>query len=132
MAEGRRLETSFIHLGPGATAVPQPPFDGMAWYEAYGERHGCDGAAGRLVSQHAFAASWDSWEMHPAGSEVVICTSGAMRLIQEFPDGREEFVELKVGDYAINPAGVWHTADIEDGASAIFITAGEGTQHRPR
>ena len=34
----RRLADSFIHLGLGATAVPQPPFDGLEWYEAYGER----------------------------------------------------------------------------------------------
>ncbi|HAG37451.1 MAG TPA: cupin, partial [Erythrobacter sp.] len=36
------------------------------------------------------------------------------------------------GEYAINPPGVWHIADIVQEATAIFITAGEGTQHRPR
>lgn len=132
MTEARRLSDSFIHLGLGATALPQPPFDGMTWYEAYGARHGEDGPEGRLVSQYDFAESWHSWEMHPLGSEVVICTAGAMTLTQEHPDGRIEMVALKAGDYAINPPGVWHTADVEGTASAIFITAGEGTQHRPR
>ena len=133
MAEPRRLADSFIHLGLGATAVPQPPFEGgMEWYEGYGERHGADGREGRLVSQHNFTEGWDSWEMHPLGDEVVICTSGEMILTQEFPDGRCETVTLAAGDYAINPPGVWHIADVEDGATAIFITAGEGTQHRPR
>lgn len=132
MAESRSLAESFIHLGLGATAVTQPPFDGMAWYQGYGERHGGDGAEGRLVSQYDFGESWDSWEMHPAGSEVVICTAGAMILTQEFPDGRVATVELAAGDYAINPPGVWHTADLSEPATAIFITAGEGTQHRPR
>ena len=50
----------------------------------------------------------------------------------QHPDGRVETVTLGPGDYAINPPGVWHTADVEAQASAIFITAGEGTQHRPR
>lgn len=128
----QRLDGSFIHLGLGATAVPQPEFSGMEWYEGYVERHGSDGAEGRLVSQHTFTEGWPSWEMHPKGAEVVICTDGAMELTQEFPDGRRERLTLAAGEYAINPPGVWHIADVEDHATAIFITAGEDTQHRPR
>lgn len=136
MTEPRRLADSFVHLGLGATAVPQPPFDGIAWYEAYGERHGADGREGRLVSEYGFTEDWDSWEMHPAGDELVICTAGALVLFQEFPDGHTEKVRIAAGEYAINPPGVWHTADVDAAggaeARAIFITAGEGTQHRPR
>ena len=131
--EPRRLAESFVHLGLGATAVPQPPLEGgMEWYEGYGQRHGADGCEGRLVSQYSFTEDWDSWEMHPVGDEVVICTAGRMVLTQEFPDGRQEQVALEAGEYAINAPGVWHTADVEDSATAIFITVGEGTQHRPR
>ena len=132
MAGARKLADSFIHLGLGASAVPQPPFDGMAWYEAYGARHARDGREGRLVSEHTFTEGWPSWEMHPYGAEVVICTAGEMLLTQEFPDGRVERTMLGAGEYAINPPGVWHIADVEDRATAIFITAGEGTEHRPR
>jgi hypothetical protein len=39
---------------------------------------------------------------------------------------------LTTGEYAINPPGTWHTADVEGSASAVFITAGMGTQTRPR
>ena len=88
MTQPPRLDERFIHLGLGATAVPQPPFDGMEWYGAYGERHGADGREGRLVSQYTFTEDWPGWEMHPAGEEVVICTAGEMELTQEFPDGR--------------------------------------------
>lgn len=104
----------------------------MAWYEGYGARHGADGAEGRLVSQYEFTESWNSWEMHPAGTEVVICTAGTMVLMQEFADGRLERITLGQGEYAINPPRVWHTADVSASATAIFITSGEGTQHRPR
>lgn len=132
MAEAKDLSGQWIHLGLGATAEPQPPFDGMEWYERYGQRHADDGAEGRLVSLYTFTEDWDSWEVHPAGAEIVICTDGEITLIQEFPDGRTDRVTLVSGKYAINPPGVWHTADVAKQASAIFITAGEGTQHRPR
>lgn len=42
------------------------------------------------------------------------------------------YVECSAGDYAINPRGVWHTADVAGHATALFITAGVGTEHRPR
>jgi hypothetical protein len=36
------------------------------------------------------------------------------------------------GQYAINEPGTWHTADVTGETTALFITAGLGTQHRPR
>jgi quercetin dioxygenase-like cupin family protein len=130
---GLSLELRPLHLGLGARAVPQPEFTGaMEWYEAYAARNQVDGNEGRLVSVFRFTEDWTSWEVHPAGDEVVHCLSGTMTLHQEFPDGRHEAVTLAAGEYAINPAGVWHTADISGEATALFITAGMGTQHRPR
>lgn len=128
----KSLSERFIHLGLGATAVAQPPFDGMAWYEGYGQRHDGDGAEGRLVSMYTFAESWDSWEMHPVGTEVVLCTAGEMTLHQEHADGTTDRVTIRAGEYAINPPGTWHTADVAGEATAVFITAGLGTEHRPR
>lgn len=127
-----RLAERFVHLGLGATAEPQPPFTGLDWYEGYGARTASDGPEGRLVSMHTFTEGWPSWEMHPKGHEVVICTAGEMLLTQEYPDGRREQTTLRTGEYAINDPGVWHIADVAESATAVFITAGEGTQHRPR
>ena len=98
----------------------------------FGMRHGDDGPEGRLVSQHTFTEGWPGWEMHPKGEEVVICIDGAMDLTQEFPDGTRKTSSLEAGEFIINPRGVWHIADVEESATAIFITAGEGTEHRPR
>jgi quercetin dioxygenase-like cupin family protein len=81
---------------------------------------------------YTFDAPWDSWEMHPAGAEVVICTAGEMTLHQEHADGTTETVAIAAGGYAINPPGTWHTADVTGSATAVFITAGLGTEHRPR
>ena len=121
-----------LHLGLSATAVPQPPFTGMDWNEGYGERHDHDGAEGRLVSMHSFSESWNSWEMHPVGDEVLRCLSGQMTLHQEFADGSAASVTIGANEYAVNPPGCWHTANVESEATALFITAGLGTQHRPR
>lgn len=121
-----------IHLGLGATARAQPPFGGMEWYEDYATRNAADGAEGRLVSAYRFTESWDSWEMHPAGDEVVLCLSGSMTLHQEHADGVTATLTLGPGEYAINPPRCWHTADIDGEATALFITAGLDTQHRAR
>ncbi|MBX9795331.1 cupin [Sphingomonas sp.] len=120
------------HLGLGATARPQPAFTGMDWYADYVARTAGDGAEGRLVSLYRFTESWDSWEMHPEGDELVLCVAGSLTLHQEMADGTRATVPLGMGDYAVNPPGAWHTADVAAEATALFITAGRGTQHRPR
>lgn len=81
------LLTTPLHLGLGARAEVQPDFTGMAWYADYSDRTAADGAEGRLVTMSRFTESWTSWEMHPAGDEVVICLSGEMTLHQELADG---------------------------------------------
>jgi hypothetical protein len=120
-----------VHLGLGATAVSEPEFTGMQWYAEYGARHDSDGKEGRLVSMHTFEKPWDTWEMHPEGGEVVLCTAGEITLVQEIA-GKVVSTRLRAGEYAINDPGVWHTADVERAATAVFITAGLGTQIRPR
>ena len=134
MADPLSLQSRPVHLGKAGSATVEPAFTGdLSWYGGYMERHAADGPDGRLVSMFTFSESWGSWEVHPRGHEIVICTAGALRLIQEHPDGRREEVELRPGEYAVNPPGVWHTADVLMGpVMAVFITAGEGTDHRPR
>lgn len=126
------LYTNPIHLGLGRTAEAQPEFSGMEWYADYAARTARDGVEGRLVAIHRFTEDWASWEVHPEGAEVVLCLQGRMTLHQEMPDGSIVKTEIGEGDYAINPPGVWHTADIAGEATAVFITPGWGTEHRPR
>lgn len=130
---GTELREYPINLGRGATAEVQPEFTGdIDWYMGYGERVAGDGVEARLVSMHTFNESWDGWEMHPEGAEVVICTEGKITLIQESHDGTTASITLTPGQFAINPPGVWHTADVEQKATAVFITAGMGTEQRTR
>lgn len=132
MTAGKSLYDFPIHLGMGAKAVAEPRFTGMEWYGSYEQRHGDDLEEGRLVSLFRFEESWDSWEMHPQGEEVVCVVQGHMTLRQELPGGSNQEYELGPGDYAINPRGVWHTADADAPVVALFITPGKGTTNRPR
>lgn len=121
-----------IHLGMGSTARP---VEGFAWapavLDAYGSAVADDGAEGRMVMVFAAEESWANWERHPHGAEVVICLSGRMTLIREI-DGAHDPVELEPGRAAINPPGVWHTADVHETGQFMTITPGLGTEHRPR
>lgn len=125
---------NFFHLGLGATTEPLPRHTGdVSWYAQYGEDHAADGFEGRLVSMHTFIESWDVWEMHPNGSELVLCTAGSISLTQEAADGSVSTVTISAGQAVINAPGVWHTADLVDGpTTVVFITAGIGTEMRDR
>lgn len=129
--KAKDLHENFVHLGLGAIVVPQPAYGGPEWYGDYGTRHGGDGAEGRLVAMHRFSGSWSNWEMHPAGAELVVCVSGSITLVQE-QEGTERRTTLRPGEYAINPPGVWHTADVNEPTDVLFVTAGIGTEHRDR
>jgi quercetin dioxygenase-like cupin family protein len=121
-----------VHLGLGARVLKLPEFDGTPdWYARYGEAHEADGLEGRLVSMYTFDESWSTWEMHPDGDELVLCVDGQLTLHQEI-DGSRRTVTLRRGEAVVNPPGAWHTADVDTPATALFITAGRGTQIRPR
>jgi len=121
-----------VHLGLDPMIRRLPAFTGApAWYEDYGSSVTADGDTGRLVSLHTFSSSWDSWEMHPNGEELVVCVRGRITLHQE-RDGVSTSVTLEEGEAVVNAPGVWHTADVDGPATAVFITSGRGTAVRPR
>jgi hypothetical protein len=132
MSEVFSVDRFPVHLGLGATVERLNEFDGSPdWYMRYGQAHAADGVEGRLVSMFSFDDSWDSWEMHPLGAELVICVAGEMTLHQEI-NGKIGTVHLKTGEAVINQPGVWHTADIQGSATGVFVTAGAGTEVRQR
>jgi uncharacterized cupin superfamily protein len=125
------LARTFVHLGQGSTATPLPDFEWSAEHlEAYRRRFAADGPDGRLVCVIAQDATWDGWERHPAGEEVVYLLSGRVDIVQDL-DGAHHVVELRPGDAIINPTNVWHTARVHEPGMALFITPGDGTEHRP-
>jgi quercetin dioxygenase-like cupin family protein len=126
------LAATPVHLALGSRALV---VEGFGWdaqvLDAYATAVAGDGADGRLVMIFDGSRSWDAWERHPAGDELVVCLSGRIRLIQEL-GGRHHPIVLEPGQAMINPPGVWHTADIEEPVRFLAITPGQGTEHRPR
>jgi mannose-6-phosphate isomerase-like protein (cupin superfamily) len=124
------LRSTYVHLRDDQSAADvevTPTF----WEElGGGERPRLD--AGRLLMQLDFSEDWPTWEMHPAGDEVVFLVSGSADFILEV-DGREQCVRLAApGDFVRVPRGVWHTARTSVPCSAVFVTPGAGTQNRAR
>lgn len=129
---GFDLSRTYVHLGLGSRATPVPDFEWTPEFLArYAAEHGADGAEGRLVMIGSGDSSWTSWERHPAGEELVVVIAGRMTLVQEL-DGVEHRLDLTEGQAAVNPRNVWHTADITESCRTLFITPGQGTEHRPR
>jgi mannose-6-phosphate isomerase-like protein (cupin superfamily) len=83
-----------------------------------------------LVSCHTFDTDWPVWEMHPNGDEIVCLLSGSVTFVLEREGGEEAVRLTRSGAYVIVPKGTWHTAKVGSAARMLFITAGEGTQHR--
>jgi len=120
------IET-YLHLGPEGTAVP------LEVNESFWQKLTTGGfdhlGPGRLVSTYDFTADWESWEQHPAGEEVVILISGEIEFVLE-PDRKIKL--SRPGQFLLVPRGAWHTANIAQQAKVLFITPGEGTDHRAR
>jgi mannose-6-phosphate isomerase-like protein (cupin superfamily) len=122
------LESTFVVIGPQHAAVPVAVTPTL--FEELDQQH--EQFKGRLlVSSFAFAADWTTWEMHPAGDEIVCLLSGRATLVLD-RGGRDEIVALAhPGAFAIVPKGTWHTARTGVPTRMLFVTPGEGTQNRP-
>lgn len=130
------LSKSPIHLdsqvGASKPAIPLHGFgfNGPA-FEAYMAAHCSPEAPGRLVMIETSPTDWPAWECHSEGDELVIVLEGEAEFMQQI-DGSELRFAVRAGDTVINPAGVWHTANVTKPLRAVYITPCPGTQHRPR
>jgi mannose-6-phosphate isomerase-like protein (cupin superfamily) len=84
-----------------------------------------------LVARFDFEADWPSWEMHPAGDEVVVLLSGAADMVLDLA-GQHQVTSLsQQGSFVLVPRGTWHTARISQRTSMLFVTPGQGTENKP-
>lgn len=120
------LEHTFVQLEDGPAATPIEVGDDF--WQRIGER--TELQAGRLVMLSRASRDWGTWEMHPAGEELVMLLAGAVDFVLELSEG-ERVVALRDRGALIVPRGVWHTARVHAPSELLFITRGAGTQHRP-
>ncbi len=123
------LLTTFLRLRPDAS-IEKLPVDDEFWPKiasgAFGNFHN-----EYLVTIGTSDADWPFWERHPSGDEIVCLISGEIAFVLEGEPENTETLLSKPGDFAFVPKGAWHTARVAKPASMLFITAGEGTEHRP-
>ena len=122
------LSTTFLRLRTDAS-VEALPVDGHFWQRvAAGELGAFHNEF--LVSSYSFDADWPTWEMHPNGDEIVCLLSGSVRFELELPQAIRSIKLTRSGSYVVVPKGTWHTAKVAATCRMLFITAGEGTEHR--
>ena len=119
------LTTTYIQLRDGPDAIPVPV--SKDFWAQLSER--TDLHEGRLVMVGGQSADWTTWEMHPAGEEVLYLLSGALDLVLQSNDA-ERTVELRTGAAFIVPRGTWHRGIVRSPYTMLSITYGAGTKHR--
>lgn len=120
------FDETYVQLEDGAGARPLEV--GNDFWSKIQERSDLHG--GRLICLCRFDTNWPSWEMHPAGDEIVYLLAGSVDLILDEAGG-ERTVDLRGRAACIVPRGIWHRAIVHEPSEVLHITRGAGTQHRP-
>jgi mannose-6-phosphate isomerase-like protein (cupin superfamily) len=121
---------AYLHVQDGGTSVQLPVSD--AFWEELSQGGHPELDAGRLLSAFSFHAPWATWERHPAGEELVMLLSGSATVVLEESGGDVREIALRApGDYVLVPRGAWHTALTDEPTTMLFLTPGDGTEHRP-
>ncbi len=122
------LKSTFVVIEPDHSALPIDVTPTL--YEDLNARF--DGFRGHLlVSSFSFDSDWSSWEMHPAGDEIVYLVSGEVEMILEQSGARDSISLSEPGSYVIVPKGTWHSAKTKVPTNMLFVTPGQGTNHKP-
>lgn len=80
-----------------------------------------------LISSFAFDEDWPTWEIHPAGDEIVCLLSGKAEMILARPKGDVSVALDEPGQFVVVPRNTWHTAKVDTPTTMLFFTPGEGT-----
>jgi mannose-6-phosphate isomerase-like protein (cupin superfamily) len=116
---------AFLDGGPDLRLVP---LTDDFWATIRGR---ADLQGGHLVTSFEQTGDWSSWECHPNGDELVLVVSGWNTFHLEIGD-QVVSVPVDAGSMLVVPAGVWHTADVNEPGRILAITWGDGTQTRER
>ncbi|WP_119462106.1 cupin domain-containing protein [Rhodospirillaceae bacterium SYSU D60014] len=120
------LSGTYVDLKDGGVTTPiELTADFWAELESGALRVG-----GRLMGAFPLTGDMTHWEMHPAGDELLYLLSGAADILLEEMGG-ERRIALRAKEACIVPKGVWHRIIVRTPGELMFVTAGEGTQHRP-
>lgn len=123
------INTSYARLRPDASVEVLDV--GASFWEELGRGQLGSFENEYLVTTQSFTEDWPLWEMHPMGDEIVILLKGSIELLLEKQSGQKSLPLQRSGEWVLVPKGTWHTARVTALCTVLFITAGEGTLHRP-
>ena len=127
MKSVNKIEQDFVVLSPNKEASIEPA--DATLYDRLDKKY--SGFIGHeLISCYEFELDWSSWEVHPHGDEVVLLMSGDVTFLLQTEAGETRVNLNEQGQYLVVPKGVWHTAKTKGKSKLLFITPGQGTQHR--
>lgn len=121
----RKLTETYLELRAGG-AVEAIPLTPDFWPDLIEGRRRLEG---RLIMAAAMSEDMTHWEVHPAGDEILLLLSGEMTIILE-GDPDETFT-MQSGEAFIVPRGRWHRVKVTEPGEMVFMTPGEGTEHKP-
>lgn len=119
------LNDIYVHIGQRGDA--QALEAGDRFWESLGS--GEMRLEGRLIGSMRCATGSSSWEMHPKGDEFLYCVTGTIDVVLA-AENTERTLSLRGGMACIVPRGVWHRQLIREPSELLFMTCGEGTEHR--
>lgn len=123
-----RISETYLELR-GDDSVKRTPLTSDFWPDLIAGRRRLEG---RLVMGTDLSESMTHWEMHPAGDEVLLLLSGRVLAVLEDPAGdTDETFPMEPGEAFVVPRGRWHRIEVVEPGQMVFITAGEGTEHKP-
>lgn len=86
---------------------------------------------GSLVSAFHMEAGTGHWERHPRGDELLCLISGSVQVVLDV-DGQDSHIPLNAERRCfVVPRGIWHRFTVDEPSLVLFVTPGEGTEHRP-
>jgi len=121
------IEKDFVVLSPDKEASVE--VNDSLLYQRLNQNYE-DFEGHELISCHTFSQNWSSWEIHPKGDEIVVLLSGKIEFVLDFENEQRVVALESEGDYAIVPKNTWHTARTSTLTKMLFITPGEGTEHK--
>lgn len=121
------IDKEFLVLDPEKQATIEPSDSSLfeRIVKKYNGFKGCE-----LISCYKFSSDWSTWEIHPNGEEIVILLSGEVMFTLQLEAGDKSIVLNRPASYAIVTKNTWHTAKTNVSTKMLFITPGEGTQHK--
>jgi mannose-6-phosphate isomerase-like protein (cupin superfamily) len=123
--------------------LPPAVFDWLDHFMALGHGGGMRevGKPGRLSPQDGWLVGikavasdadvhGDVWERHPAGVEMLCVLEGRVVLTLMEDGGTETDVLLESRHGTVVPRGVWHRLHVACPGKILFVTPGQGSEHR--